>query len=491
MNERHRTARVLGWGALSLLAVAAVSACTTTADDAAVDTARITSEAPLERVRVESDDASGLAEALLREGYDVVEGSQRDGAFEVIGTHAEVRGLAGRSNAVVPLEVGGPLATRGEPRAVAYPPLAAMHDEMRALAAAHPGIAKVVDLTEMLDAPPTVEGRHLLALRISKDVETPRDVPTYLLVANHHARELGPPVVAMLAMRTLTSEYTTSERVRKIVDDNEIWIAPTWNPDGLERVHRGDNLWRKNRRPNGDGSYGVDLNRNYSSLWSNRCSGGTRPSLETYKGPSPNSEPETQTMVALSSRLRFGKVLDLHSSGQEVLVGYACSSYALGGYFRQMGAELSRRMGYGGRTRAPSAEGEHVDWQLGHLGSLSFLVEINRSFQPPLSVAEAEAAQIMPGILWHMERPIPLQGHVRDATTGEPIEASVAVREVTFTQGETNTSGGRFGRFQAFLPPGAYTIDVSAPGYAPQTHRVTVSEDGEERLEVGLQRARR
>ena len=34
-----------------------------------------------------------------------------------------------------------------------------------------------------------------------------------------------------------------------MVDGNEIWIAPVWNPDGYEYVFTTqDNLWRKNRR---------------------------------------------------------------------------------------------------------------------------------------------------------------------------------------------------------------------------------------------------
>jgi hypothetical protein len=49
----------------------------------------------------------------------------------------------------------------------------------------------------------------------------------------------------------------------QILDTQEVWIAPIWNPDGYVYVFEQDNTWRKNRRDNGDGTFGVDQNRNY------------------------------------------------------------------------------------------------------------------------------------------------------------------------------------------------------------------------------------
>ena len=51
-------------------------------------------------------------------------------------------------------------------------------------------------------------------------------------------------------------------RIRKMVEETQIYLAWDWNPDGWRYVFDVDNSWRKNRLPNPDGSFGVDLNRN-------------------------------------------------------------------------------------------------------------------------------------------------------------------------------------------------------------------------------------
>src|SRR5437867_5784979 len=43
--------------------------------------------------------------------------------------------------------------------------------------------------------------------------------------------------------------------------------VPVVNPDGYAYTESSDRYWRKNRRDNGDGTFGVDLNRNWGYQW--------------------------------------------------------------------------------------------------------------------------------------------------------------------------------------------------------------------------------
>lgn len=108
----------------------------------------------------------------------------------------------------------------------------------------------------------------------------------------------------------------------KLLDKFNIVVAPLINPDGYEYSRNTDRMWRKNRTPNADGSYGTDLNRNWGAEWG--FIGTTRdPDSDIYCGSSAESEPEVKNMakyvLSLPNRIAG---LDVHSYGQKVLRNY-------------------------------------------------------------------------------------------------------------------------------------------------------------------------
>jgi carboxypeptidase T len=459
-------------------------------------------EDELYRVRIATADASALRQALETNGYDVV--AEDFASVDVVASLAERQQLERDGMAIVSSEAARPFteiaADVERPRTprwrgaaisaeaaatTGYSDLAAILARMQAIADANPTIAQMVDLTDTYQAPPTAEGRHLFALRISDNIELDEDEPAMLIVAEHHAREISTPEIALYAATQLTTQYGSDPRITAAVDSHEIWIAPLWNPDGYNYVFTANNMWRKNRRPFASAS-GVDQNRNYPQGWSTGCAGSTSVSSETYKGPSAGSEAETQTMMIWSGAERFAKVLDYHSSGREVLYGYRCLSHPFTTWMRNEAAALSVASGYGGLTRVPSAEGEHQQWQFANLGAYAFLIETQTEFQPPYAGALAEAALVWPGILRVLERPITVRGHVTDARTGTPLAARIDITNVTFPNGETNSSGGAFGSFHMFLPPGTYTVRFTRDGYSPIVSTVMVDASSQIALDVAL-----
>lgn len=444
---------------------------------------------PLSRVRVSHDNAAALAHELRAEGFDVLEGSITRMSLELVVSPAEKELLSGRGLRLELLEIGRPLrdiidVRRGSVPAD-YQDLTSILDTMQAAADNFPGICQLVDLTAGLGTSATVEGRHLFAVKISDNVGTREDEPALLVVSAHHCREIVTPVAALHALEQLTTLYGSDPDITAAVNENEIWIAPVWNPDGYEHVFNAENLWRKNRRVFPDG-IGVDLNRNYPFGWSGACSGSGVTTSETFKGPAPASEAETQTMIAFTEAFRFAKVIDYHSSGREALWGYSCSFHPLAAFFQAQAIILATESGYGGSNRPPTAEGEHYEWQIHQFGAFSFLVEIHTTFQPSYQSAQAEAATVWPGILWMLERPLPLGGHVTDALSGEPLAATISFPDINFTNGEQHGSGGPFGRYHAFLPAGGYDATFEASGYLSQTHSVQINANAATVLNVAL-----
>lgn len=458
---------------------------------ALVPRAHATDDSSLARVAVDGVGAGDLAAVLRRDGFDVLDGTIDGTRFEVVVTPAELDRLQEYDVQLTVVELGRPFREiQAERRGIGgsvpagYADLAAILVAMSDLADAHPDRCELVDLTQRYGTPATSEGRHLHALVISDNVTLEEDEPTMLVVSNHHARELVTPVLALAAATRLLDDYGIDPRVTAAVDANEIWIAPVWNPDGYHHVFEAENLWRKNRRVFADG-VGVDTNRNYPAGWETACSGSNSPGSNTYKGPAPASEPETQTMLAWSADRRFAKVIDYHSSGEETLYGYSCLDHPFSAFMATEAAILSTECDYEGQIRPPSADGEHYQTQFARFGAHAFLIETETQFQPPYEDAVAEAERVWPGILWMLERPVPLHGHVTDATTGMPLAASIrlieaawtrrAPRPFDFTNGETNSSGGPFGRYHAFVPPGTYVFEFSAPGHLPARRTVRVA----------------
>lgn len=55
-------------------------------------------------------------------------------------------------------------------------------------------------------------------------------------------------------------------------------------------------MWRKNRQPNADGTFGVDLNRNYAYNYSPDNTGASLTAgSDIYRGTGAVSEPETDS----------------------------------------------------------------------------------------------------------------------------------------------------------------------------------------------------
>ena len=455
---------------------------------------------PQFRVRIESSNVDALRAWLESTGYDVLGSDAANSTVDVAVSRTELHGLRSLGLGIVSVERGRPLEGTVGARAAAsggelsitaaavsagYLNLAGINARLQQIADQYPNIAQVVDITAAYNAPPTFEGRHIFALRISDNVQVDEDEPAMLVASTHHAREISTPVIALEAAARLTAGYGVDERITNAVDAHEIWIAPIWNPDGYNYVFTTNNLWRKNRRVFSNG-VGVDQNRNYPQAWSSSCAGSTSVSSETYKGPSAGSEAETRTMMTWSESERFAKVIDYHSYGREVLYAYRCLSHPFTAWMQQEAAALSQASGYGGHTRVPSAEGEHPQWQFAKLGAYAFLIETHTEFQPSYDSALAEAALVWPGILSVLERPISVSGHVTDATTGAPLAAKVELVGVAFSNGETNSSGGAFGKYYLFLPPGTYNVRFSRDGYAPVVRTVAVTAASAEAIDVQL-----
>ncbi|MFQ5627188.1 MAG: M14 family metallopeptidase [bacterium] len=207
---------------------------------------------------------------------------------------------------------GGGGGGEPDPTAGLYHNYEEIDAELHQLAASHAQIAQVSSIGK------SIEGRDLWAIKISDNVGSDEEETVVALLGGHHAREWIATDVPFLIAKHLLENYVTDASIKSLVDNAEIWIVPLVNPDGHQYSVTSDRLWRKNRRNNGDGTFGVDLNRNYGHKWGGPGSSGDTFS-ETYRGTGPFSESETQAVRDFLQQNPPKALISYHSFSQLVL----------------------------------------------------------------------------------------------------------------------------------------------------------------------------
>jgi len=168
------------------------------------------------------------------------------------------------------------------------------------------------DLIEIVKIGTTWEGRDIVLAKISKDVEQADTKPALLYTGTIHAREWIGHELALAFIEHITTHKDVDPVLEKALEESALYMVPCLNPDGYEYSRRHFSFWRKNRRKNHDGTYGVDLNRNFS-IGFKKIKDTTS---NVYGGEEPFSEAETRAIKAfVDTHENITIALDYHSQG--------------------------------------------------------------------------------------------------------------------------------------------------------------------------------
>lgn len=310
----------------------------------------------------------------------------------------------------------------------------------------------------------SINNRLVLALKISDNAAINEDEPEVFYTSSMHGDETGGFVLMLRFIDNLLKNYNSNSRVRKLVDNLEIWINPLANPDGS---YRSGNTLTSPVRVNASG---ADLNRSFPD-----------PMDPTIVVPKENAD-----MIQFMRKHRFVISANFHGGAEvvnypwdrwysryhaddswflEISRAYADTvhQYAATGYMTDESNGVTRGAAwyivYGGRQ-------DFVTWEL---QGREVTIELDRvKFTP--------AAQL--GLLWlynsssllgYLESALyGLHGLVRDSVTYTPVKAKV------FITGHDKDSSHVYsdalsGSFVRLLAPGLYDIKFSAAGYIDKT----------------------
>ncbi|MFN8715171.1 MAG: M14 family zinc carboxypeptidase [Bacteroidota bacterium] len=227
----------------------------------------------------------------------------------------------------------------------------------------------------------TTEGRYVYWLKLSDNATTDEPEPEMIYTAAHHAREPAGISQLILYMYYLLENYNSDPEIQYLLNNTELYFVPCVNPDGYiynETTNpAGGGLWRKNRLDNNDGTFGVDLNRNYGYNWGYDNNGSSPITSDfTYRGVSAFSEAETQLIRQFSNAHQFRIALNYHTYSNLLICpwGYDYQTFTPdSALFASWGALLTAdnkyAFGTADQTVGYIVNGSSDDWMYGEQNS--------------------------------------------------------------------------------------------------------------------------
>lgn len=308
----------------------------------------------------------------------------------------------------------------------------------------------------------STQGRDLWIMKISDNPDIEEAEPEVRLIGSMHGDEPVGMEVLLNLIQHLLENYAGDARIKRLVDEEEIWIMPLMNPDGYEASP--PKRWNANS---------IDLNRNFPDIVTDPNNSVT------------GREPETQAVMNFSAAHSF--VLSANFHGGALVACYPLDSpvnpYAAQSpdddFFHEAALTYARE---NSRMYASTEFPQGVcvgadwyivrngmqDWMYHWMGGREITVEINEVKFPPESQLPTLWNENRESLLKFLEIALAegVRGHVRDGA-GSPLAATILIagRSQYNNHPLYLFTDPQAGDYYCFLRPGVYDLTFGAGGY--------------------------
>ncbi len=342
-----------------------------------------------------------------------------------------------------------------------YPTYEMYVSMMTQFAANYPAIC------QLIDAGNTVQGRKILFVKISDNINIREPEPQFMFSSTMHGDETTGYILMLRLIDSLLTSYGSVPRITNLINNAEIWINPNANPDGTYRT--GNHTVSGATRSNANN---VDLNRNFP---------------DPVAGPHPDGkpwQPETIAMMNLAQTNNF--ILSSNFHGGAEVVNYPWDTWAQLHADNNWFIYISRR--YADTVHANSSPpymrgfnngitngyawyritGGRQDYYTYFARGRETTIEISNTKLLPASQLPAHWNYNKKSFLDYIENTLyGIRGIVTD-TSGNPLKAMISVSGHDFNQSEI-FSDSITGFYNRMIMAGTYTLTFSAPDHFPQT----------------------
>jgi len=274
------------------------------------------------------------------------------------------------------------------------------------LAAANPELAAWIDIGDSWEKQQGLGGFDINALVLGRQDIVP--LADFVIIAAMHAREYATAELATRFAEQLVAGYNVDADSTWLLDHYRVHIIPQLNPDGRKIAEVSSTRFkRKNHNDNfcpedAPVDNGIDLNRNSSVLWNVGAGSSGFACDQTFRGPQPSSEPETQAIEAYIDQIfpdarpgdpedlniaaaadSPGLFISIHSFSELILFPWEASSQNSGNHagLRTLARKLAFFNDYVPcQDCLGTAAGTTPDYAYGERGVAAYTFEIGTSF---------------------------------------------------------------------------------------------------------------
>jgi hypothetical protein len=292
-------------------------------------------------------------------------------------------------------------------------------------------------------------------MRVTDNPQIEENEPEIRLAGNMHGDEHIGTEVTLFFLRHILTSYATSPQVQDLIDNSEIWILPTINPDGKVA----------NTRRNANN---VDLNRDYGYFWDG-WGGSTGPS----------SQIENQLMMQHLLENDIALEYNYHSVAQYVnypwdyhMADPPDSQHII--MLSEIYADSANLTAINGYAWYQTTGGLQ-DYTIGTSGALAWTIE---TLEPSTSSAIDQICHDNRDALMDIcaRAGWGIRGVVKDSLSNSPLHARIEFINPARIDIYTDPT---LGDFHKMIEQGTYDIRVTANSYAPKTvNNVSVPASG-------------
>lgn len=338
-----------------------------------------------------------------------------------------------------------------------YPTHSEITAKLMAAQAKRPDIIKVFSIGK------SVKGKDLWVVKISDNVNADETEPEFKYISSMHGDEITGREMTTFLVEEIAAKYGSDQELTEIVNNTEIFIMPSMNPDGSELKQRAN-------------ANGIDLNRNFPDIISdtNGASMATR-------------QIENQAVMKFQASRQFALSANFH--GGTIVANYPWDSkydrHPLDLFVKELSSSYadynpemrSSREFAGGITNGADwyvVRGGMQDWSYFWYNDLQITLEISHTKYPSYSDIPGFYKSNRDSMIEFMKQ-VHRGAGIKLERAG--VSGTVTVKQTSPVAKDLGSYAFANSQFYKVMPEGDYTFSIKETSGSTQDISVRVEKD--------------